>query len=71
MKDWLTPKELAALAGFSDSFIYEEIRAGAVTAQLVRSTRRVRGRWRIARADAATYLQRLGVSVRTEPTKPT
>lgn len=71
MKDWVTPKELAALAGFSDSFIYEEIRAGAVTAQLVRSTRRKRGRWRIASIDAAEYLRRLGVTVPTFPTLPT
>jgi hypothetical protein len=67
---WMTPQEVAVMAGFSDSFIRAEIKAGELPAVLVRSQSkpRQRGRWRIARADAVAYVQRLGVQHHTQRT---
>lgn len=59
---WLTPQDLAERTGFSLSFIRAELRRGALKARLVKSPSRprVRGRWRIAGADARRYCRSLG-----------
>lgn len=56
--EFLTPRDLARLSGFSDSFIRAEIKAGNVAAtQFGRSDDPKRLRWKIHRNDANRYVR--------------
>lgn len=59
MKDWLTPYEVGQLVGFSANFIRLEIRAKEIDAQQIWSRGGKIGRYRISRAEAEAYRQRL------------
>jgi hypothetical protein len=57
---WLSPSEVGQLVGgFSAQFIRSEIRAGELTAAYIWSRGGRRARYRIARAEADAYRERL------------
>jgi excisionase family DNA binding protein len=50
---WLTPQEVALMVGFSESFIYKEIKQGHLHAYSAHN------RWRIHISEATAYHVRL------------
>lgn len=59
MKDWLTPHDVGELIGFSAQFIRTEIKAGELNAEQIFSRGGKMGYWRIHRAEAAAYIERI------------
>lgn len=53
MTQWLTPQEVALMVGFSESFIYKEIKQGHLSACSTHN------RWRIHITEAHAYHVRL------------
>jgi excisionase family DNA binding protein len=52
MSDYLSAGEVAALLGFSLSFIYRELESGRMRGS------KPGGRWRVLRADVEAYMRR-------------